>query len=150
MNFRTLALAAVATVAMAASAQARDQIRIVGSSTVYPFSTAVAEQFGKTSGFKTPVVESTGSGGGLKLFCAGNGPDTPDITNASRRIIQSRKWPIAPPTALRASPRSLSAMTASSWPTPSRRAPVRPDPRPDLQGHRQDRSGRRQAGAESL
>jgi phosphate transport system substrate-binding protein len=89
MKLRTLALAAVATVAMAASAQARDQIRIVGSSTVYPFSTAVAEQFGKTSGFKTPVVESTGSGGGLKLFCAGDGPDTPDITNASRRIMQS-------------------------------------------------------------
>ena len=89
MKLRMFALAAVATVAMAASAQARDQIRIVGSSTVYPFSTAVAEQFGKTSGFKTPVVESTGTGGGMKLFCAGDGPDTPDINNASRRILQS-------------------------------------------------------------
>jgi phosphate transport system substrate-binding protein len=64
---------------------ARDQIRIVGSSTVYPFTTAVAEQFGKASG-KTPVVESTGTGGGIKLFCAGLGEDTPDMANASRRI----------------------------------------------------------------
>jgi phosphate transport system substrate-binding protein len=67
---------------------ARDQIRIVGSSTVYPFTTAVAEQFGKVSG-KTPVVESTGTGGGMKLFCAGVGEDTPDFTNASRRIKKS-------------------------------------------------------------
>ena len=68
---------------------ARDQIRIVGSSTVYPFTTAVAEQFGKTSGMKTPVVESTGTGGGFKLFCASVGEDTPDFTNASRRIKNS-------------------------------------------------------------
>ena len=68
---------------------ARDQIKIVGSSTVYPFATTVAERFGKTSGFKTPVVESTGSGGGLKLFCAGLGTQHPDITNASRRIKQT-------------------------------------------------------------
>lgn len=68
---KSIVLAAVATVAMVGAAQARDQIRIVGSSTVYPFATAVAENFGKTTGFKTPVVESTGSGGGLKLFCAG-------------------------------------------------------------------------------
>jgi phosphate transport system substrate-binding protein len=67
-------------------AEARDQIRIVGSSTVYPFTTAVAEQFGKTSGMKTPVVESTGTGGGMKLFCAGVAEDTPDATNASRRM----------------------------------------------------------------
>jgi phosphate transport system substrate-binding protein len=70
-------------------ASARDQIRIVGSSTVFPFATAVAEQFGRGSAFKTPVVESTGSGGGLKLFCSGAGLDTPDITNASRRIKKS-------------------------------------------------------------
>ena len=68
---------------------ARDQIRIVGSSTVYPFTTAVAEQFGKASGMKTPVVESTGTGGGMKLFCSGVGEDTPDFTNASRRIKKS-------------------------------------------------------------
>ncbi len=85
---RILAIAA-ASVAMAASAQARDQIRIVGSSTVFPFSTTVAEQFGKTTNFKTPVVESTGSGGGLKLFCSGVGVQHPDITNASRRIKKS-------------------------------------------------------------
>ena len=73
------------------SAQAvqRDSISIVGSSTVYPFSTVVAERFGKSSNFKAPKVESTGSGGGLKLFCKGVGVDTPDITNSSRRIKQS-------------------------------------------------------------
>ncbi len=86
---RTLAIAALASLAFAATAEARDQIRIVGSSTVFPFSTAVAEQFGKTSSFKTPVVESTGSGGGFKLFCAGAGVDDPDITNASRAIKES-------------------------------------------------------------
>jgi phosphate transport system substrate-binding protein len=68
---------------------ARDYISIVGSSTVYPFATVVAEQFGKTTPFKTPKIESTGSGGGLKLFCAGIGVQHPDITNASRRIKQS-------------------------------------------------------------
>lgn len=75
--------------ANAMPAFARDQIRIVGSSTVFPFSTTVAERFGKNTEFKTPVVESTGSGGGLKLFCAGNGDSDPDITNASRRIKPS-------------------------------------------------------------
>ena len=64
---------------------ARDQIKIVGSSTVYPFSTVVAERFGK-SGNKTPVIESTGTGGGMKLFCAGIGVNTPDMSNASRKI----------------------------------------------------------------
>ena len=83
------AAAGVALVAVNGGAQARDQIRIVGSSTVFPFSTAVAEQFGKTTDFKTPVVESTGSGGGMKLFCAGVGTEHPDITNASRRIKAS-------------------------------------------------------------
>jgi phosphate transport system substrate-binding protein len=66
----------------------RDQIRIVGSSTVYPFTTTVAEAFGKTSG-KTPIVESTGTGGGMKLFCAGLGEATPDFTNASRPMKKS-------------------------------------------------------------
>ena len=80
------ALALTASVALTDAAEARDQIRIVGSSTVYPFATVVAEEFGKTTDNKTPVVESTGSGGGLKLFCAGVGVDYPDITNASRRI----------------------------------------------------------------
>ena len=70
-------------------ADARDQISIVGSSTVYPFATVVAEHFGQTSNFKTPKIEATGSGGGLKLFCAGLGSQTPDMTNASRRIKQS-------------------------------------------------------------
>ena len=83
------ALALTASVALTQAAEARDQIRIVGSSTVFPFATAVAEEFGKTTDNKTPVVESTGSGGGLKLFCAGVGVDHPDITNASRRIKSS-------------------------------------------------------------
>jgi len=86
---KAIPLALAGVVAVAAAAEARDQIRIVGSSTVFPFSTSVAETFGKTSGFKTPVVESTGSGGGLKLFCAGVGVQHPDITNASRRIKKS-------------------------------------------------------------
>ncbi|MGH9317383.1 MAG: PstS family phosphate ABC transporter substrate-binding protein, partial [Thermoanaerobaculia bacterium] len=83
------ALAAAALIPAAGPAAARDQIRIVGSSTVYPFATAVAEEFGRTSGFKTPIVESTGTGGGLKLFCEGVGIETPDIANASRRIKSS-------------------------------------------------------------
>jgi len=86
---KSTALAVLATAALVGTAQARDQIRIVGSSTVYPFSTTVAEQFGKTSGFKTPIVESTGSGGGLKLFCSGVGVEFPDIANSSRRIKAS-------------------------------------------------------------
>jgi len=68
------------------TAHARDQIRIVGSSTVYPFSSYVAEEFGATTEHSTPVVESTGSGGGMRLFCKGVGMDTPDITNASRQM----------------------------------------------------------------
>ncbi len=92
MTQKTLAsaLALVAAgVMFAGAAEARDQIRIVGSSTVYPFTTAVAEQLGKTGGVKTPVVESTGTGGGMKLFCAGVGVEHPDATNASRRMKKS-------------------------------------------------------------
>ncbi len=80
------ALFAVAATSNVQAASGRDYISIVGSSTVYPFATTVAEQFGKTTKFKTPKIESTGSGGGMKLFCAGAGIETPDITNASRRI----------------------------------------------------------------
>jgi phosphate transport system substrate-binding protein len=78
------------TLAGAAHAQSsRDYISIVGSSTVYPFTTAVAEQFGKAGKYKTPKVESTGTGGGIKLFCNGVGVQHPDIANASRRIKQT-------------------------------------------------------------
>ncbi|WP_457575654.1 PstS family phosphate ABC transporter substrate-binding protein [Desulfomarina sp.] len=80
---------AASAVTSAYAASGRDYISIVGSSTVYPFATTVAEQFGKTTKFKTPKIESTGSGGGMKLFCAGSGIETPDITNASRRIKSS-------------------------------------------------------------
>ncbi len=86
-----LALAAAATLAAPVAAQARDYISIVGSSTVYPFSTVVAEQFGKSGQFKTPKVESTGTGGGFKLFCGGVGVQHPDISNASRAIKTSEK-----------------------------------------------------------
>jgi phosphate transport system substrate-binding protein len=86
-KLRTLGVAAAAALTVfATNAEARDQIRIVGSSTVYPFASYVVEEFGATTGHPTPVIESTGSGGGLKLFCAGNGMDTPDVTNASRSI----------------------------------------------------------------
>ena len=73
----------------AGTASAREEIRIVGSSTVFPFSTAVAEEFGQITDYRTPVVESTGSGGGLNLFCAGIGVVHPDIANSSRRIKSS-------------------------------------------------------------
>lgn len=79
---------AASAISMSANAQ-RDYISVVGSSTVYPFSTVVAERFGKSTKFATPKVESTGSGGGLKLFCSGVGSATPDITNASRAIKSS-------------------------------------------------------------
>lgn len=84
-----LAISLSAALAYTATASARDYIEIVGSSTVYPFATVVAEQFGKTTQFRTPKIESTGSGGGMKLFCAGVGVQYPDITNASRRIKKS-------------------------------------------------------------
>ena len=81
------AVAAIAMAAAVGSAAARDQIQVAGSSTVLPYAKIVAEQFGETyTNFKTPVVESTGTGGGLKLFCDGVGDKTPDIANASRRI----------------------------------------------------------------
>ena len=96
MTNKSIVVAAVASIVLSvivsgsAFAQAnRDYIYIVGSSTVYPFSTVVAERFGRGSKFKTPKVESTGSGGGFKLFCEGVGVDYPDVTNASRAIKRS-------------------------------------------------------------
>ncbi len=80
----TITLLAIATLSLSLSA--RDQIKMVGSSTVYPFASSVAEELGATTKYPTPVVESTGSGGGMKLFCSGNNLNTPDITNASRRM----------------------------------------------------------------
>lgn len=84
-------LAAAASLGLAepvAAQQARDQIRIVGSSTVYPFTTTVAERFAQSGGFKAPIVESTGTGGGMKLFCGGVGTQHPDLTNASRAMTK--------------------------------------------------------------
>ncbi|MEZ5831204.1 MAG: phosphate ABC transporter permease subunit PstC [Dongiaceae bacterium] len=83
------ALGFAAVLLAALPAMARDQLHIVGSSTVYPFSTTVAEALSKQSAIKSPVVEATGTGGGFKLFCAGVGEDTPDLAGASRQIKQS-------------------------------------------------------------
>ena len=88
-NILISSLAASIVCAMSTTVQAqsaRDSITIVGSSTVYPFTTTVAEQFGRGGKFKTPKVESTGTGGGIKLFCNGVGPQFPDVANASRRM----------------------------------------------------------------
>jgi len=86
----TAAITGIITVGcMTSQAFAEDQVRIVGSSTVYPFSTVVAERFGRTTPYKTPIVESTGTGGGFKLLCAGVGADTVDVSNASRAIKSS-------------------------------------------------------------
>jgi len=88
---RTIALAAIATVAAAgaAEAQTREQIRIVGSSTVFPYTTLVSERYSQNTGNPAPVVESTGTGGGMQIFCEGIGPQHPDITGASRAMTQS-------------------------------------------------------------
>lgn len=92
---KLLVIATAAVIAASATsavqAQGRDTINIVGSSTVYPFTTVVAERFGKAAGMKTPKVESTGTGGGMKLFCAGMALDTADFTNASRRMKKSEQ-----------------------------------------------------------
>jgi phosphate transport system substrate-binding protein len=84
----TIVVAAVAAIA-AGAAQARDQIRIVGSSTVFPYTQAVSEEFSNKTGAAAPVVESTGTGGGMKLFCAGVGENFPDRTGASRAMKAS-------------------------------------------------------------
>jgi phosphate transport system substrate-binding protein len=81
--------AILALSATAAFAQSREQIRIVGSSTVFPYTQAVSEQFAAMTGGAAPVVESTGTGGGMQIFCGGVGPDHPDITGASRAMKQS-------------------------------------------------------------
>lgn len=88
-KFITIAVAL--GLAIAPAYAARDQIRIVGSSTVYPFTTTVAEQFGKKIGASTPIVEATGTGGGIKLFCAGTGDVHPDAVNASRAMKDGEK-----------------------------------------------------------
>ena len=91
MKKHLVSAALVASISGLSTAYAaeRDTVSIVGSSTVYPFATVVAERFGRSTKFSTPKIESTGSGGGLKLFCKGVGANTPDITNSSRRIKKS-------------------------------------------------------------
>ncbi len=84
--FKKIILSLFASLFLVNIANSRDQIYVVGSSTVYPFATVVAETFGKKTEYKVPKIESTGSGGGMKLFCKGLGTNHPDITNASRRV----------------------------------------------------------------
>jgi phosphate transport system substrate-binding protein len=85
------ALLLVVMAGSSAIAQVRETLRIVGSSTVFPFATTVAEHFGKSGKYRIPVVESNGTGGGFKLFCGGVGLDTPDIMDASRPITASER-----------------------------------------------------------
>jgi phosphate transport system substrate-binding protein len=89
LSFSLIAIFGLTLSATAVAQAGRDYVYVVGSSTVYPFATVVAERFGRGSEFKTPKIESTGSGGGLKLFCDGVGVDYPDVTNSSRAIKQS-------------------------------------------------------------
>lgn len=90
MNTIKLTASVLAITAIAASAaSARDAIRIVGSSTVFPYTQAVAEQFANNTGAASPIVESTGTGGGMKIFCEGIGENTADITGASRAMKAS-------------------------------------------------------------
>jgi phosphate transport system substrate-binding protein len=84
-------MTAIAALCAADPAYARDQIKVVGSSTVFPYTQAVAEDFAKKTGSKSPVVESTGTGGGMKIFCQGVGEANPDITGASRAMKKS-EW----------------------------------------------------------
>ncbi len=94
MKKSALLVASLATVLLAgcggSQGDSRDQIKAVGSSTVYPFAKAVAESLAKSdTAFKSPIIESTGTGAGMKLFCAGVGVQHPDIENASRRMKKS-------------------------------------------------------------
>ncbi|MFT3973872.1 MAG: substrate-binding domain-containing protein [Amaricoccus sp.] len=86
-----LALCLLVLPAAAAAGATREQVRVVGSSTAFPYSQAVAEEFAGETGQPSPVVEATGTGGGLRIFCAGVGPRTPDVTVASRRILPSER-----------------------------------------------------------
>ena len=90
MSFAKVTTSALAIAAVSATAAAaRDEIRIVGSSTVFPYTQAVAEQFANLTGAPSPIVESTGTGGGMKIFCEGIGEQHPDITGASRAMKPS-------------------------------------------------------------
>lgn len=84
-----LAVAALSACNNAGGGGARDSISAVGSSTVFPFATRVAESFARNTEFASPIIEATGTGGGMALFCGGVGADTPDIVNASRRMKKS-------------------------------------------------------------
>ena len=89
-NHKLLVTAAIVALSIPATAEARTQMRAVGSSTVYPFAKIVAERIARANPqLGTPIIESTGTGGGMKLFCAGVGGNFPDVENASRRMKAS-------------------------------------------------------------
>ena len=102
---------------VAGTASADQKIKIVGSSTVAPFSRTIAERFGATTSFATPIVESTGTGGGFKAFCAGVGPGEPSIANASRPI-QDAERNLCVAAGVSSITEIRSAMTALSLQTP--------------------------------
>ena len=116
----TLAVAALCT---AGPALARDQLKVVGSSTVFPYTQAVAEDFSKKSGKKAPVVESTGTGGGMKIFCQGVGEANPDITGASRGNEEVRVGALHEERSGATSPRFKSVTTVCRSPNPRRASP---------------------------
>ena len=92
MSFTKLSVSALAMAAVSATAafaQGREEIRVVGSSTVFPYSQAASEQFSNNTGAPSPIVESTGTGGGMQIFCQGIGVAHPDLTGASRAMKQS-------------------------------------------------------------
>ncbi len=92
MSYTKLTVSALALAAVSAtSAAARDQISIVGSSTVFPYTQAVAEEFANQTGAPSPIVESTGTGGGMQIFCEGIGESHPDLTGASR-AMKASEW----------------------------------------------------------
>ena len=142
------AVAVVAIAGAMGSAAARDQIQIVGSSTVFPFTTAVAEKLGQGGKFKTPVVESTGTGGGMKLFCGGVGETTPDFTNASRAIkdaeLETCKANGVTPVEIKVGFDGIVLANSKAG------AVVGSDEGADLQGSRQERGRRRQGRCEPL
>lgn len=92
MSFAKISVSVVALAAVSATsalAQGREEIRVVGSSTVFPYSQAVAEQFANLTGAPSPIVESTGTGGGMQIFCGGIGEAHADVTGASRAMRAS-------------------------------------------------------------
>ena len=142
----TLAVAALCT---AGPALARDQIKVVGSSTVFPYTQAVAEEFGKKTGKKSPVVESTGTGGGMKIFCQGVGEANPDITGASRAMKKS-EWELCTKNGVTDITEIQIGYDGLSVAQSKKGKPIDLTKAQTLPGARLGGSGRRQARSQSL